>query len=340
VTRDFVLPEDVDAIADVALPRANQLLFGHHEAEQSFLTSFNAGRLAHAWLIGGEEGVGKATLAFRLARHVLAQSIAPERRRDVDQAIATLSHPDLVVIRRAIDQKRNVIRPQIRVEDVRKAMQRVVTTSTGDGWRVVIVDTVDDFNDYCGNALLKTIEEPPDRVLFFLLAHRPGKVQATIRSRCRRLTLAPLSDGAMQQAVTALLPSAASDVVAASIRYGHGSPGRALRLIAKNWLELVDDMDRLFDNLGAMSARDLAAFSDRLEGRAKDDAFRLFRETLSGFIATRAASLTRRTDGSERAARLAAVGQFADAQFASGTTFNLPRRHMIIAYLEELQRAL
>ena len=338
--RDVVLPEDVDAIADVALPRANQLLFGHHEAEQSFLQSFNAGRLAHAWLIGGEEGVGKATLAFRLTRHVLAQSVAPERRTDVDQAIAALSHPDLVVIRRAIDHKRNVIRPHISVEDVRKAMQRVVTTSTGDGWRVVIVDTVDDFNEHCGNALLKTIEEPPDRVLFFLLAHRPGKVQSTIRSRCRRLMLAPLPDRAMQQAVTALMPSAASEVIARSIRHGHGSPGRALRLIAKDWLELVADIDRILDNLSAMSARDLAAFSDRLDGRAKDDAFRLFRETLQGFIAARAARMARQSKQIDRAARLAAAGQFVDAQFTASSIFNLPRRHIIIASLEELQRAL
>lgn len=334
---DVVLAEDDDAIPGVVLPRANPLLFGHHEAERLFTAAFQAGRLPHAWLIGGEEGVGKATLAFRLARHVLAHNMPAERHRDVERAIATLTHPDLVVIRRVVDEKRNVMRNQIRVEDVRKAMQRITTTSAGDGWRGVIVDTVDDFNDHCGNALLKTIEEPPDRVLFFLLAHRPGKVQATLRSRCRRLALAPLSDDDVRQAVTQLLPAADGDMMSKAVRHAHGSPGRALRLIAKNWIELVDDMDRLFANLGAASARDLSAFSDRLDGRARDDAFRLFRETLMGFVAAMAAGLARDGDDHRRAARLAEAGQRIDAQFAAGSVFNLPRRHMVISYLEDLQ---
>jgi hypothetical protein len=165
------------------------------------LDSYKSGRTPHAWLIGGEPGIGKATLAYRLARFVLAYpeprlpvvqkatSLAVDAEHPVARRIAAQAQGDLLVLERVINEQTGKLYTVIRVEDVRKAVPFFGSTAGEGGWRIAIVDAVDDLQREGANALLKVLEEPPPRTLLLLISHAPGRELPTIRSRCRRLLL-------------------------------------------------------------------------------------------------------------------------------------------------------
>ena len=164
-------------------PRLTQELFGHAEAEQTLLDAYRGGRMPHAWLIGGESGIGKATLAYRMARFVLAhpdpampavqkaKSLGVPADHPAARRIAGQAHSDLLVLRRVINEKTGKLFTVIRVDDVRRTVPFFGSTAGEGGWRVAIVDPLDDLNSAGANALLKVLEEPPPRAL--LLAGQP-----------------------------------------------------------------------------------------------------------------------------------------------------------------------
>ena len=182
-------------------PRANPDLLGHRDAEATILEAIRAGRMHHAWLITGPEGVGKATLAYRFARRLLAgqprdpaaePSLALEPADPVFRRVAAGSHADLLTIERMFNEKTKRMRTQIAVEDVRTINGFMSLTPAEGGWRVVIVDGAEELNQASANALLKILEEPPPRAILLLVCAAPGRLLPTIRSRCRRLRLTPL----------------------------------------------------------------------------------------------------------------------------------------------------
>jgi len=195
-------------------PRETNVLFGHADAERILLDSYKSGRMPHAWVIGGERGIGKATLAYRLARFVLAHP--DPRTADVQQAASlavTADHPvarriaaqaqgDLLVLERTLNDK-GKLRQDIAVDDIRRSVVFFGSTAGEGGWRIAIVDAVDELNRFGANALLKVLEEPPERSLLLLVSHAPGRVLPTIRSRCRRLLLRPLKAADVSRAVAA-----------------------------------------------------------------------------------------------------------------------------------------
>ena len=178
------------------------MLFGHAEAEQALLEAYRCGRIPHAWLIGGESGIGKATLAYRMARFVLAHpdpavpavqkatSLAVPADHPVARRVAGQAHSDLLVLERVVNEKTGKLFTVIRVDDVRRSVPFFGSTAGEGGWRVAIVDSVDELNKESENALLKVLEEPPPRALLLLVSHAPGRVLPTIRSRCRALAAA------------------------------------------------------------------------------------------------------------------------------------------------------
>src|SRR5436305_3181142 len=189
-------------------PRANPDLFGHEAAETALSRLFGQHRLPHALLLTGPRGIGKATLAFRLARFVLARStgelepglfgdvagegLAVPPDSGVFRRVASGGHADLLTVERAYDPRRRRLRGEIVVDDVRAIASFLRLTPAEGGWRVVIVDGADEMNRNAANSLLKILEEPPRRAVLLLVAHSPGRLLPTIRSRCRRFPLTPL----------------------------------------------------------------------------------------------------------------------------------------------------
>jgi DNA polymerase III subunit delta' len=216
-------------------PRANAELLGHEAAEHVWSEARANGRLHHAWLITGTQGIGKATLAYRLARGMLAgrapgQSLAVDPADPVFRRIAAGTHAGLMTVERGADEKTKRMRREIVVDEVRGVTQFLRRTAGEGGWRVVIVDGAEDMNPNAANALLKLLEEPPTGALLLLVCHAPGLLPATIRSRCRRLRLSPLGLAQVKTLLARYLPELAPEARAQMAALGEGSIGRALAL--------------------------------------------------------------------------------------------------------------
>ena len=254
-------------------PRANPLLLGQSEAEATILDAIEAGRMHHAWLITGPEGVGKATLAYRFARRLLAgrtaeASLALPPDSPVFRRVAARSHADLLTIERVMNEKTKRMKTQIAVEDVRKINGFMSLTPAEGGWRVVVVDGAEDLNPASANALLKILEEPPPRAILLLVCSAPGRLLPTIRSRCRRLRLSPLDDADMGRLLSAYLPVLDAEERGRLIAMSDGSPGRALMLAEDEGLKIAILVDKLLSDLPAIPASrgyEIADFLGRSE---------------------------------------------------------------------------
>jgi DNA polymerase-3 subunit delta' len=276
-------------------PRANPNFVGHNTAEQTLLRAWQSNRLHHAWLISGTRGVGKATLAFRFARHVLAgaeqglfveppSTLAMAPESPVFRHVAAGSHPDLLTIERGYDEKRDRFRSEIVINDVRELGSFLHLKAAAGGWRVVVVDCADDLNPNAANALLKLLEEPPAQALLLLVSHAPGRLLPTIRSRCRRLSLGPLDAEAMDELLRTSSPQLADADRRLLIQLSDGSIGRALEIAAAGGLDLYRNIVGQLRRLPTYDAVALHALGDRLGHRDASDLFRLATEILLGWL--------------------------------------------------------
>ena len=213
-------------------------LFGHDEAVAAFRESLDQGRLHHAWLISGPEGIGKALFAEKAALRVLAQGQGPVSAPGLDvpdehpaaRLAAAGSHPDLMRLERlARDNGSGDLARSISVDQVRSLSRLFSTTASMSPWRVVIIDAIDDLERAAANALLKNLEEPPPTSVFLLVSHASERLLPTIRSRCRQLRLSPLEDDAMTSALRNALPDAEAREIEDLKAAAAGSPGRALQ---------------------------------------------------------------------------------------------------------------
>ena len=190
--------EEGDRLKGSPHPREQTKFFGHAAAEAEVLAAWNRGRFPHALLLGGPEGIGKATLAYRIARFLLAApksgatSLEIPADHPVSRQVAALSHPDLIALRRIASEEGKKPPSEISVDEVRRAISFFGSTAAMGGWRIAIVDSVDELNKNGTNALLKVLEEPPAHSLFLLISHAPGRLIATIRSRCQKISLLSL----------------------------------------------------------------------------------------------------------------------------------------------------
>lgn len=235
-------------------PRANPHLLGHDEAEATLLDSLRAGRMHHAWLITGAEGIGKATLTYRFARRLLAgtpskASLALDPAHPVFRRVAAGSHADLLTVERGFNERTKRMRTQIAVEDVRRINSFMALTPAEGGWRVAVVDGAEELNQASANALLKVLEEPPPRAILLLVCAAPGRLLPTIRSRCRRLRLTPLDDERMATLLATYLPDRRPDERGRLATLAEGSPGRALLLAEDEGLSVAALVDKVLGSL-------------------------------------------------------------------------------------------
>lgn len=296
--------------ASVPPPRANPDLLGHQAAEARLERAFARGRLAHAWLIAGPRGIGKATLAYRFARHVLAHGIAqvapaelslfgaPEKSKGAGEGslhldpahpvfrrVAGGGHADLFTAEPGIDEKKGARRSEIVVDDVRGVGHFLSLTPAEGGWRVVVVDSADEMNRNAANAILKVLEEPPAKALLLLVSHNPGALLPTIRSRCQRLVLKPLVEADAVRVLGPLLPALSANEVAELARLAEGSPGRALELADEDGLALQRELDALLGRLPELDGVALQRLGDRVGRSGAEATFRIAAEILCRWLA-------------------------------------------------------
>src|ERR1700748_1870812 len=232
-----------EASAAIPHPRETMSLFGHREAELALLNAYRSGRIPHAWLIGGAQGIGKATLAYRMARFVLAHgnprgdAASPAETLQVNPSdpvarqVATGAHGGLLTLERSLNDK-GVMRTVITVDETRETISFFGSTAAVDGWRVCVVDTVDELNPNAANALLKVLEEPPRQSLFLLISHAPARVLPTIQSRCRKLQMRPLAIADVIRAAAHATSRDGDDpALAEAAEASEGSVSRALTLL-------------------------------------------------------------------------------------------------------------
>jgi DNA polymerase III subunit delta' len=247
-------------------PAANPDLLGHAAAERALVAAFRSGRMPPAWLVSGPAGIGKATLAYRFARWLLAggpaggglfgddtASLALDPADRTFRLVAAGGHPDLFVVMRRPDPEKGRMPSEIPVKHAREAIDFMRLTPGLGGWRVCIVDSVDELNRSGANALLKIVEEPPPRAVFLLVAHAPQLVAPTIRSRCRKLPLAPLADADVRKLVARHRPDLPAEDAARLAALAEGSIGRALALAEAGGLDLHRELEALLAGLPALA---------------------------------------------------------------------------------------
>jgi DNA polymerase-3 subunit delta' len=222
--------------ASVPAPRDNPELYGQDAALAVLGRALGSGRLAHGWLLTGPPGIGKATLAFRFARALLAGPDAVDAQlsmrpdHPVFRQVAKGVHPDLTVIEAERDPRTGRLRSEITVDTVRAATAALQVTAAAGGYRVAVVDGAEYLNRSAANALLKTLEEPPARSVLILVSHRPGSLAATIRSRCAKLRLSPLADDVVERALERVMPDLKPQERDALTLLARGSIGRAIAI--------------------------------------------------------------------------------------------------------------
>ena len=297
-------------------------LEGQDRAIGRFREALDSGALHHAWLLAGPRGVGKATFARLAATRLLAQAadptvtlpgIATSDDHPIARYLAAGSHPDFRWVEREFNDKGDALRRNISVDQVRKLGTFFNSTTSLSPWRAVVIDSVDDLEREGANALLKMLEEPPANSLFLLVAHNPGRLLPTIRSRCRRLDFQTLNDDAMMSVLSRELPQATGDDISRLVCIADGSVGRALGFASLDLAPLESAALAILRDGDPTNAR-RSNLGRGLTGKAGADRFAAFLHLVPSLIAREARHLggaqqARALDAYAKARETAAIAQ-------------------------------
>ncbi len=332
---------------DLIPPQARAGQTGREALERSLRRTMAGGALSHGWIVAAPPGAGKATLAYRIARALLDpaalvddESLQMEAGGRTFRHIASGAHPDLFVAERLWDEKKGKRQSEITVESIRKLTSFLNRTASGGGARVAIVDTADDMNRNAANALLKVLEEPPVGAILMLLAASPGRLLPTIRSRCRKIELSPLSD----DDVVAFLESEGVDGQSARriAPFAKGRPGYALQLAAGDGGEAIALAQSFLK--AAAKEGDVARIASGLAGKVGEERWPVFRDAVLAALSDGARCVARGEQadilaGADASALLAGW-EALSALVARGEALNLDRGQLINAMAFDLRVAL
>src|SRR6201995_3987683 len=345
-------PRKAEAEISVPHPRETSALFGHGEAETALLTAYKSGRIPHAWLIGGGQGIGKATLAYRMARFVLthrdslsasvqrAETLEVDPNGAVARHVASGSHGGLLTLERTLNDK-GVMRTVIAVDQTRETIAFFGSTAAVEGWRVCIVDTVDELNPNAANALLKVLEEPPQQSLFLLVSHAPARVLPTILSRCRKLMLRPLAEPEVISAAATATGIAADDpALGEAAEASEGSVSRALTLLGGDALKLHQRTAALLATLPRVDPRELHALGEALGGSDRV-ALAAFIDSVDRWVGERLRADDANANANlPRLARLAEVWEKINRAARDTESYNLERKPLVFSVFGLLAEAM
>jgi len=349
----------LDKIGDWPAPEERAEWLGDSAAERTLLEAYRGGRMHHGWLIGGPKGIGKATLAYRFARFAFAHPdpSAPAVKAATDlsvpadhpafRGVAARAHPNLLPLERPLNEETKRYRTELTVPEIRRTVSFFGSTSGEPGWRIAIVDPADDMNPNAANALLKVLEEPPARSLFFLICHAPGRLLPTIRSRTRRLELAPLSAEAVVAALREWGGGAADSDFSLAARLAEGSLRRAILLVEEGGIETYRALTHLLARLPAVDIADMHAFADSVSARGENDAYHGFLDLLRDWLGRRVRREAEPEGGGPVTAATAAVplARWAEVwekvahSSADAEEYNLDRKQVVLSTLMTLARA-
>jgi DNA polymerase-3 subunit delta' len=329
-------------------PFARARIIGRTALEAQLRAQISAGAISNGWIIAGPKGAGKATLAYRMARAILdfaaltrGESLDMSDQARTFRQIAARGHPDLFVAARLFDDKNDRYATEITVETIRELSAFLNKTAAGGGWRVAIVDCADDLNRNAANALLKSLEEPPQKAALFLLANEPGRLLATIRSRCRRIDLRPLEEADLLTLLKSELglegPRARLIATAAK-----GRPGQALSLAAGDGAEAISLAQEFLEATAA--GRDGAGFASRFSSKALAGAFDIFLETLDQKLADAARARARLEEvagpfGAHHPGEIVEMRARITALVRRAEALNVDRGQLLFALGREIARA-
>ena len=286
---------------DLRAPYARGDLIGHQSIEQKIRRMIGQGTMHNGWILHGPKGIGKATLAARIVRAVLdpeacvnETDLQTDIERPIIKQIAHFAHPDFLCVRREWDEKKERFANDISVDNIRNLSGFLNHTAAGNGWRVAVVDCADDLNRNAANALLKSLEEPPANTLILLLAHVPGRLLPTIRSRCRFLPLRPVSDLEITSWLDEQVSVPTQDIEDA-VRVCGGAPGYALDLIEQKGVAVLRDAEQFVSQAVRGEATEMLA--QQMVGKRDDYRWSLFSTHVLSVLAKQAHNHAIMTDG-------------------------------------------
>lgn len=333
---DDALPE-ADAEPGLPHPRHVHTLFGQNDAEEAAASAIRSGRMHHAWMITGPKGVGKATLAWRMARRLLGAQADPSAPLahlagdPVNRRMEALSHPDLLLLRRPYDEQRKRLKGEITIDEARRIPAFFSRRAAEGGWRVAIIDSADEMNRNAANGLLKSLEEPPERGILLLVVTSPGRLPTTVRSRCRRLHLRATPESTCANWLTETHGVEAGEAGLLA-RLAKGAPGRALAFHTSGLADLHRDLARALGSSGRPDQAGVEALISRASGAGSEQARAVLFDMMAGEAARRA-----RTAAQSGEAGLA--GQWADASrrivslaHEADTLYLDPRQSLLAAF--------
>ncbi|WP_316862488.1 DNA polymerase III subunit delta' [uncultured Cohaesibacter sp.] len=344
-----------DSIENLAPPHMQRLFFGHKAEEKRLLSSWNSGKMHHAWLLTGPKGIGKATFAFRAARFIfneggkkdaisLLEDAAPTsldcpEDSHSNHLINNLAHPNLLVIDRPYDEKAKKFKTEITVDEVRKTVKFFGSTAGEGTWRVCIVDPADDLNSNAANALLKILEEPPKRTVFFLISHAPGRLLPTIRSRCRRLSFSPLAGKDLSDAIQGL-EIADGETLTHLSKSCAGSIRKAAELQSNEGLVLIHTFERLLAPPHNPDYDSLNNFADLVAQRGKEERIDNFSDLVHGYLSHQLHQQSRKANADVKNLNaLADAWEEAREMLQQTRIFNLDKKQTVIEIVRMLAKA-
>lgn len=343
-----------DRFGEFPHPRMTYELFGHRPIEQYLLKAYRDNKLPQSIILGGAEGIGKATLAWRMARFLAANpdpaSSAVEHAGDlyVDsdhpaaRKIEALADSDVFLLRREWNFTRKRLSTDISVDDVRKMITRFQQSSSRPGWRVGIIDSVDDLNRSSANAMLKLIEEPPPRSLFLFVANRPAQILATIRSRSQVRMMAPLAPADVKAAIAAMGPpwsNTEPPELEKAVERGQGSVRDALRCLESD-TSLLDEFDAFAAQLPRINWAAAHALAESVAKRDKTEEFEALLAAIYDWLSTQLNARTANTSGGPvQAGSLAPLAELWEKIAITARqveTYNLDRRPFLLTLFSDL----
>ena len=357
-------------------PRQSVLCLGHENVENDILPQIDGGRIPHAMIFAGPEGIGKSTFAFRLARYLFSRGTpgddagglfgemlpAVPAAGDMNlppdhpdfRKVASGGHPDLLTVERQFDEKRGRFKGILDVEQVRRIPPFMRMTAAQGGWRIVIVDDADTMNRAAQNAILKILEEPPPNALLLLIAHNPGQLIPTIRSRCRMVAFEPLDTAVFTRILRENHPALSDKEITTLHAIAGGSAGQGLRLVTEGGLEAVDKVMGLLHGWPSWDWPQIHLMADVISKPGQDDSLQAFQDVLLWIVRSllqakaRGQALTGPLAGNDALQRMLAhysLAQFlavSDAvhdHFATAEHANLDRRHTVMGAFSALSGA-